>query len=83
MQKYDLQPDPHNSQNFMFERGNVLGVSVPNLNDWVDQTLQNGTPSLNGQKQAPAKSCVIKLYDKNINAFKLNEQISFIGILEF
>jgi len=28
-------------------------------------------------------SAIIKLYDKNINSFKLNEQISFIGILEF
>ena len=28
-------------------------------------------------------SAIIKLYDKNINSFKLNEQISFIGVLEF
>jgi len=28
-------------------------------------------------------SCVVKLYDKNISAFKLNEQITFIGVLEF
>lgn len=28
-------------------------------------------------------SAIIKLYDKNISAFKLNEQISFIGVLEF
>jgi len=28
-------------------------------------------------------SAIVKLYDKNINNFKLNEQISFIGVLEF
>jgi hypothetical protein len=57
----------------MFERGNVLGVSVPNLNEWVDQTLRNGSTNHTEEKSAPAKSCVIKLYDKNVNAFKLNE----------
>jgi hypothetical protein len=57
----------------MFERGNVLGVSVPNLNEWVDQTLRNGSTTPTEEKSAPAKSCVIKLYDKNVNAFKLNE----------
>lgn len=50
MKKYELQPDPHSNQQFMFERGNVLGVSVPNLNDWVDQTLKSGSPSIDGQK---------------------------------
>lgn len=33
--------------------------------------------------QPPQTSCIVKLYDKNINAFKLNEQITVIGVLEF
>jgi hypothetical protein len=65
----------------MSERGNVLGISIPNLNNWVDQILKEGAPS--NKFQSPAKSAIIKLYDKNINAFKLNEQITFIGVLEF
>ena len=65
----------------MSERGNVLGVSIPNLNNWVDQILKEGAPS--NKSQRAAKSAIIKLYDKNINAFKLNEQITFIGVLEF
>lgn len=28
-------------------------------------------------------SAIVKLYDKHLNNFKLNEQISFIGVLEF
>jgi hypothetical protein len=55
----------------MSERGNVLGVSIPNLNNWVDQILKEGAPS--NKSQSAAKSAIIKLYDKNINAFKLNE----------
>ena len=62
----------------------MLGVSTPNLNPWVRQILQHGElrPAEN---ELPEKqiSAIVKLYDKNINAFKLNEQISFIGILEF
>lgn len=65
----------------MSERGNILGISMPNVNDWVDQILKDGFPS--EEKQSPPKSAIIKLYDKNINAFKLNEQITFIGVLEF
>jgi hypothetical protein len=69
------------SKQFMSERGNVLGVSIPNLNNWVDQTLKEGAPS--NVPQSQPKSAIVKLYDKNINAFKLNEQITFIGVLEF
>lgn len=28
-------------------------------------------------------SAIVKLYDRNINSFKLNEQVTFIGVLEF
>lgn len=81
IQRFDCRPDFHGSQSFMSERGNILGISMPNVNDWVDQILKDGFPS--EEKQSPPKSAIIKLYDKNINAFKLNEQITFIGVLEF
>ena len=35
----NIQEDAHLVQ----ERGNVLGVSTPNLNNWVRQILQTGT----------------------------------------
>jgi len=82
LNRFDCRPDFHGpAQQFMSERGNVLGVSIPNLNNWVDQILKEGAPS--NKSQSAAKSAIIKLYDKNINAFKLNEQITFIGVLEF
>lgn len=78
MQQYECRPDLHsgfgNSQSFMQERGNVLGVSVPNVNEWVLDIVKDGAPK--DQQQAPQSSqnsCIVKLYDKNINAFKLND----------
>lgn len=35
MQKYQCRPDIGADQRFVQGRGNVLGVSTPNLNDWV------------------------------------------------
>ena len=82
LSKYDCRPDISGAQQFMSERGNVLGVSMPNVNDWVDQILRDGHPSTEKSRQSQ-KSAIIKLYDKNVNAFRLNEQITFIGVLEF
>lgn len=59
----------HEAQQNMSERGNILGVSVPNLNKWAAQPSQI--------------SAIVKLYDKNMNKFKLNDQVTFIGVLEF
>lgn len=68
----------------MRERGAVLGVSAPNINEWVLDIMKDGAPKDNQINQKPSQiSSIIKLYDKNINAFKLNEQITFIGVLEF
>lgn len=53
------------------ERGTLLGVSLPNVSQWLTGTEEK------------AKSCLIKLYDENIRAFKLNDVVTFIGILEF
>ena len=55
---------------FASERGTVLGVSLPNVSAWV----------IPEEKQ---KQCLIKLYDENIRSFKLNEVVTFIGVLEF
>ena len=68
MEEYDFEGTDHK---FTKERGNLLATSVPHLNKWIT----------NGDQLA--KSCLIKLYDSNINEFKLNEIVTFIGILEF
>lgn len=89
MSSFDCRPDLYSpmgtAKEFMQERGNVLGVSIPNVNEWVLDILRGGVPENQhiGQPQSTQHSCIVKLYDKNINAFKLNEQITFIGVLEF
>ena len=68
----------------MRERGAVLGVSAPNVNEWIMDIMKSGIPKDDqNHSKSSQNSCIIKLYDKNINAFKLNEQITFIGVLEF
>jgi hypothetical protein len=59
---------------FASERGTVLGVSLPNITRWM---------SGNSSSDEKPKQCLIKLYDDKIRAFKLNEVVTFIGILEF
>jgi hypothetical protein len=36
IKNYELQPNLNQDQNSMAERGNVLGISIPNLNSWVE-----------------------------------------------
>jgi hypothetical protein len=43
---------------------------MPNANQWL------------GVDEKRPKSCLIKLYDDNVRAFKLNDVVTFIGILE-
>lgn len=83
MQKYACRPDIGQDQRFVQGRGNVLGVSTPNLNQWVGQILKSGEVDPKKTEMDNQLGCIVKLYDKNVNAFKLNEQITFIGILEF
>jgi len=64
----------HLDAQFASERGTVLGVSLPNVSPWM---------IIGGAKEERAKQCLIKLYDENIRRFKLNEVVTFIGILEF
>ena len=58
-------------------------VSTPNLNQWVGQILKQGEVDPKKTDTDSQLGCIVKLYDRHINAFKLNEQITFIGILEF
>jgi len=62
----------HIDNMFASERGTVLGISLPNCNLW-----------LSADATEKAKQCLIKLYDSNIRAFKLNDVVTFIGVLEF
>lgn len=55
---------------FASERGTVLGVSLPNVNTWLSP-------------EEKPKQCLLKLYDDNIRSFKLNDVVTFIGVLEF
>ncbi|CDW86598.1 mini-chromosome maintenance complex-binding protein [Stylonychia lemnae] len=59
-------------QQFAQERGNLLGISVPNMNQWLAQ-----------EPEKRAKTCLIKVYDENVRSFKLNDNLTVIGILEF
>jgi hypothetical protein len=68
MNLYDVQTF---NQAYTQERGNILGVSVPHVNKW----LTEGKVQRNLQ-------CLIKLYDDHTRSFKLNENVTFIGILE-
>ncbi len=45
---------------------------MPNVNTWL----------VKEQEKRP-KTCLVKLYDKDVRAFKLNDSVTFIGILEF
>ena len=63
----------HVDNRFVSQRGTVLGVTLPNLNPWVVGQSEPEKP----------KQCLIKLYDENIRAFKLNEMVTFVGHLEF
>ena len=89
IRNYECRPDLHsgfgNETSHMQERGNVLGVSVPNINEWVVDIVKDGAPKPCQAEPThqSQNSAIIKLYDKNVNQFKLNEQITFIGVLEF
>lgn len=66
------------SKQYMHERGNSLGVSIKNVNGWVQQAIDRPM-----QPQGDGISCLLKLYDQNMTKFKLNDCVTFVGILEF
>ena len=77
-----MTPEISGGNQFINERGNVLGISTPNVNPWVQQILQHGQLKSDSPVEKPL-SAIVKLYDKHVDSYKLNEQISFIGVLEF
>jgi hypothetical protein len=70
MKAFDTE---HVDNRFVSQRGTVLGVTIPNINPWLTGLTEPEKP----------KQCLIKLYDENIRAFKLNEVVTFVGHLEF
>ena len=58
------------------ERGNMLASSLINIQSW---TGPGAAPSSSGI----AQKVLIKLYDKDIRAFKLNEIVTVVGVLEY
>jgi hypothetical protein len=83
---FNCRPDitSYDGKAFVQDRGNILGVSTPNLNRWVKDILETGDIKTEQDiQQERPMSAIVKLYDRNINSFKLNEQVTFIGVLEF
>ena len=72
------------------ERGNLLGQSTRCIMPWASNQL-SAEIEIGGEdeiittstKPAPQQQCLLKLYDKNIREFKLNDFVTFIGILEY
>ena len=59
------------------ERGNMLASSLIHLQGWTGGDASQ--PSAQGMTQ----KVLLKLYDKDIRGFKLNEVVTFVGILEY
>jgi len=52
------------------DRRTLLGSSLDVLQSWVS----------GGKKQS--RKCLLKMYDENLNRFKLNDVVTVIGVLE-
>ena len=64
------------SQQPPIERGNMLASSLIHMQGWTG-------PSAAPSSAGIAQKVLIKLYDKDIRAFKLNEMVTVIGVLEY
>jgi len=86
-QQANQEPD----QAMHLERANLLGQSTRCIMPWAsnqesakievgndDEIITTSAKAGNAQQQ-----CLLKLYDKNIREFKLNDFVTFIGILEY
>ena len=64
--------------NFIQERGSMMGVSIPYLNQWMEQLHKTN------DKPSQPIGCILKLYDHDLSAgIKLCDSYCFVGILEF
>ena len=76
MALYEIQDQGYNpSQQMPIERGNVLASSIVHLQPWTS----DANPSSHGITQ----KVLLKLYDKDVRSFKLNEMVTCIGVLEY
>ena len=55
---------------------NILASSIVHMQGW---TGPQGNPSSQGLTQ----KVLVKLYDKDLDKFRLNEVVTFVGVLEF
>ena len=42
--KFECNPAIGGNNPYILDRGNILGISVPNVNPWVHQILKDGKP---------------------------------------
>lgn len=70
MQLYDTQS--MENQTYAQERGTLLGITVPNTAKWLSSEIEG-----------PAKGCLIKVYDEMNRLHKLNDIVTFVGLLEY
>ena len=59
-------------ENQMIERGNILGKQIRYLQSWKGTQVDT----------AKSRKVLLKLYGDDIRAFKLNDLVTFVGILE-
>ena len=71
---YDLEADPAQMAGTL-ERGNVLASSIIHLQPWAS----TGASTCQGLQQ----KVLVKLYDSDRGGFKLNDVVTFVGVLEY
>lgn len=62
----------------MSTRGNLVCIQQPNLNPWVKKEL-----GITGNFEENVGLCVMKMYDGDLESFKLNQSAEFIGTLSY
>ena len=70
---YETAYDPSKQP---IERGNILATSLVHMQGWAGPS---SAPSAQGMTQ----KVLLKLYDKDIGAFKLNDMVTCIGVLDY
>ena len=71
-----LEQSFNTGQTVALERGNILASSLIHVQSWAGP---HAAPSSEGI----AQKVLIKLYDEDTRAFKLNDMVTFIGVLEY
>ena len=71
---YDLEADPSQMAGTL-DRGNVLASSIIHLQPWAS----TGQCTSQGLQQ----KVLVKLYDSDRGSLKLNDTVTFVGVLEY